>query len=69
MGARSELQLALEEAVIAADAAVASAERLATHGILPSRDFESLIGFLREIQASLDRAKAEASHKMVIVKR
>jgi hypothetical protein len=35
----SELRLALEEAAVAADAAIASADRLTAQGILPSRDF------------------------------
>ena len=64
----SELRLALEEAVVAADAAIAAAESLATHGILPSHDFERLMSSLQEVQTSLDRAKDKASPKLMIVK-
>ena len=68
MGTCSELRLALEEAVVAADAAIAAAERLATHGILPSHDFERLMSSLQDIQTALDRAKDKASPKLMIVK-
>ena len=64
----SELRLVLEEAAIAADAAIAAAERLAAHGILPSYDFERLMSSLQEVQTALDRAKDKASPKLMIVK-
>ena len=63
MGTCSELRLALEDAVVAADAAIAAAERLATHGILPSHDFERLMSSLQEVQTALYQCSLIRTHE------
>ena len=54
MSSRPAMALLVREAQIATAAALAAAELVATHGIIPSLSFERMFGFLQEAQVAVE---------------